>query len=142
MIKRRVARAVVRGGFTLMEMLVVVAILVVLAGAAVPIYLNYLEQAKVDRAKSDVETLAKAVEAYKVQNEDWPQSLATLTQPSPKTGKATLTPENLLDPWERPYQYAPPGAGTHNGIYNRPDVWSEGPTPGDPSGRIGNWKNR
>ena len=40
-----------RSAFTLMEMLVVVAILVVLAGAAVPIYMRYLNEAKKDRAR-------------------------------------------------------------------------------------------
>ena len=44
--KLRDYRATARGGFTLMELLVVVAILVVLAGAAVPIYMTYLENAK------------------------------------------------------------------------------------------------
>ncbi len=46
-------RAQLRGGFTLMELLVVVAILVVLAGAAVPIYTRYLENSKKDRAWQD-----------------------------------------------------------------------------------------
>ena len=40
-----------RSGFTLMEMLVVVAIIVIIAGAATPLVLNYLHNARIDRAK-------------------------------------------------------------------------------------------
>ena len=49
---RRETRAAARAAFTLMEMLVVVAILVVLAGAGGVIYMRYLEDARRDTAKA------------------------------------------------------------------------------------------
>jgi general secretion pathway protein G len=103
---RRNTEALARSAFTLMEMLVVVAILVVLAGAAVPIYLNYLENARRDRVKIDVKNLETAVEAYYTRNSDFPQSLDMLCQPD-ETGKAALEPESLLDPWGQHYVYNP-----------------------------------
>ena len=48
-----------RNAFTLVEMLVVVAIIVVLAGIAVPITLNVLDSSKRDIAKAQCKTLAK-----------------------------------------------------------------------------------
>jgi len=127
-----------RSGFTLMEMLVVVAILVVLAGAAVPIYLSYLEDAKVKRARADVETLTSQCQAFKIQHGDYPQGLIILTQPQGNR-PAVLKEENLLDPWGREYQTTLPGPGQHNQARGLPDIWSEGPNPGDPNSQIGNW---
>ncbi len=46
-----------RGGFTLMELLVVVAILVVLAGAAVPMYMKYLDESKRRLAWTNAKTI-------------------------------------------------------------------------------------
>jgi general secretion pathway protein G len=130
----RQSRALVRTGFTLMEMLVVVAILVVLAGAAVPIYMNYLERAKVDRAWADAKTLAAAAEAYKLSHEgNPPTSLADLTTQDPVTGKSYLEPSALKDPWKNDYRYA--AVGTH-GSTGRPEVSSGGPNG---SMEIGSW---
>jgi general secretion pathway protein G len=135
----RERREVVRTGFTLMEMLVVVAILVVLAGAAVPIYMNYLENAKKDRAKVDVRTLAEACQAFQAQHGELPASLEVLTQPQADGQLATLETSSLLDPWFRPYQYQ--AQGQHNAATGKPDIWSQGPRPGDPNSIIGNWGN-
>jgi general secretion pathway protein G len=134
----REKRADVRGGFTLMEMLVVVAILVVLAGAAVPIYMRYLDDAKINRAKIDCKTIADAASAYQLKNGDFPASLEVLAQPQADGTKAYLEPSSLLDPWGHPYQYAP--QGQHNAAYGKPDVWSNGPRLNDPNGIIGNWE--
>jgi general secretion pathway protein G len=120
-----------------MEMLVVVAILVVLAGASVPIYMRFLEESKVNRAKADVRTIAQAVEAFYLANGDFPATLAELTQPRLDGSLPYLPIEALLDPWNREYQYAP--QGQHNAMYGKPDVWSLGPRPADPNGIIGNW---
>jgi general secretion pathway protein G len=93
-----------RAAFTLMEMLVVVAIIVVLAGAGIPIYLNYLDNAKRDVAKSGVKQIETAVTAYKMRYQQYPQDLVSLTQPSPIDGAAPmLPPAALVDPWGRAY---------------------------------------
>jgi len=135
MIQRDATKAAVRSAFTLMEMLVVVAILVVLAGAAVPIYLNYLENAKVDRCKADVKALTQAVQAYNTRYGDYPQSLEVLTTRNPQDGsKATLSRESLLDPWNRPYVYEPHTIHPDTGV---PRIYSQGPPSSQ--GQIANW---
>jgi general secretion pathway protein G len=133
----RKSQAARRAAFTLMEMLVVVAILVVLAGAAVPIYLRYLDQARIDIAKVGCKNLEQAAEAYKIRYGDYPASLQVLTQPQPDGTLPPLEATALIDPWQREFQYAQ--QGTHNAATGRPDVWSNGPRLGDANGMIGNW---
>lgn len=55
-------------GFTLIELLIVVAIIAILAAIAVPNFLEAQVRSKVSRVKSDMRTLATAVESYQV---DW-----------------------------------------------------------------------
>jgi general secretion pathway protein G len=133
----RKRRKAVRGGFTLMEVLVVVAILVVLAGTGGVIYLRYLEEAYKDRARIDVRTLTQVVETYQVKHGDYPASLAVLTQPQQDGSKPYLEPSALIDPWGREYQYTP--QGQHHPNTGKPDIYSMGPKAGDQSGIIGNW---
>lgn len=138
MLIRRERRPVVRRGFTLMEMLVVVAIIVVLAGTAIPLIINNLENAKKDTARTFCKaTLTQAVEAYKLRINEYPPSLEALTQVWPDGSLPTLKPENIIDPWGHPYQYSP--QGQHNAAYGLPDIWSLGPRVNDPNGIIGNW---
>jgi general secretion pathway protein G len=128
MIVNKPARALARAAFTLMEMLVVVAILVVLAGAAVPIYLNYLDNAKRDRVKADFKVIETAINTYMINNPgSIPQPLQLLTQPDQEGHAALLEPAALLDPWQRPYVF--------DGQFNqarRPHLISQGPPPAGP----------
>jgi len=55
-------------GFTLIELLIVVAIIAILAAIAVPNFLEAQVRSKVSRAKTDMRTLATALEAYYVDN--------------------------------------------------------------------------
>lgn len=59
-------------GFTLIELLIVVAIIAILAAIAVPNFLEAQTRAKVSRAKSDLRTLATALEAYRVDGNNYP----------------------------------------------------------------------
>jgi general secretion pathway protein G len=129
-------RALRRGGFTLMEVLVVVAILVIMAGTGGVIYINYLQKAKMDRAKMDVQALTVAVQAYEANYGNLPTSLQQLTQLMPDGTKATVEASQLLDPWGNMYQYNP--QGTHHGATGKPDIWSQGPPNGNGQ-MIGNW---
>jgi general secretion pathway protein G len=134
---RREGRAAARSAFTLMEMLVVVAILVVLAGAGGVIYMRQLDDAKKDTAKAQCHLLAQTAEAYYTKYGDWPGSLASLTQPTADGGKPYLEPSALVDPWGREYQYQVPGQ--HHASTGKPDVWSQGGNLADPNGSVGNW---
>lgn len=58
-------------GFTLIELLIVVAIIAILAAIAVPNFLEAQTRAKISRAKSDMRTLATALESYYVDHESY-----------------------------------------------------------------------
>ena len=63
-----------RKAFTLIELLIVVAIIAILAAIAVPNFMEAQVRSKVSRVKNDVRSLATALEAYYVDNNKYPPS--------------------------------------------------------------------
>ncbi|MBN1517608.1 type II secretion system protein [Candidatus Sumerlaeota bacterium] len=61
-----------RRGFTLIELLIVVLIIAILTAVAVPNFLEFQTRAKVSRAQADLRTLSMCLEAYMVDNNDYP----------------------------------------------------------------------
>lgn len=59
-------------GFTLIELLIVVAIIAILAAIAMPNFLEAQVRAKVAKARSDMRTIATALETYHVDNNNYP----------------------------------------------------------------------
>ncbi|HZT80373.1 MAG TPA: type II secretion system protein GspG [Gemmataceae bacterium] len=100
------ARAARRAAFTLMEVLVVMAILVILASVGGVAVFKYLEVSKEKAAKLQIKTIENAVEAYYTDTGDYPQSLQALLQPD-ENGRTYLEQKDLTDPWGKPYQYNP-----------------------------------
>jgi general secretion pathway protein G len=130
----RTHRAVRRHAFTLMEMLVVVAIIVMLAGLGGYYYIKQLDQAKRSTAKNQVKTtLTTAVESYYIDhNSNYPASLDVLLVGDDQGyGPYLKTADALRDPWGNPYHYDPNGP---NNAGRQPDIWSD-----SPQGQIGNW---
>ena len=82
-----------RRGFTLIELMIVVVIIVTLTSIAVPNYLRWREQAKVTRAISDIQTLNVDILGYLFTNRDLPHRITDLSSPP------------VSDPWGNPYQY-------------------------------------
>src|SRR5688572_6112143 len=58
--------------FTLIELLIVVAIIAILAAIAVPNFLEAQVRAKVSRVKADIRSMATAIESYAVDNNKYP----------------------------------------------------------------------
>src|SRR5436305_12104219 len=102
----RARRAAGRGGFTLLEVMLVVAILVILAGTGGVVYFRYMDEAKNGTAKMGVHSLETAVNAYYFKNGDYPPNLQVLAQRQADGSPAYLEVSALLDPWGRPYNYA------------------------------------
>jgi prepilin-type N-terminal cleavage/methylation domain-containing protein len=65
-----------RKAFTLIELLIVVAIIAILAAIAVPNFLEAQTRAKVSRVKSDQRTIATAMESYAVDANNYPEQLS------------------------------------------------------------------
>jgi general secretion pathway protein G len=122
-----------RAAFTLMEVLVVVAILVVLAGIGIGVY-RYLDDSKEKIALAGTKNIEMAVNQYKLTHGDFPEQLAILAVPS--EGKpAYLEQKALYDPWNRPYMYDPDQLSPTG----MPLIYSQGVNPGT-SQQIRNWQ--
>lgn len=59
-------------GFTLIELLIVVAIIAILAAIAIPNFLAAQTRSKVSRARADMRTAATGMEAYRIDNDNYP----------------------------------------------------------------------
>lgn len=98
-----------RRAFTLLEVLVVVAIIVMLAGVGGYYLLQRYEEAKISTARIDANGLSTQVETYKLNNGDYPASIEALVQPQPNGGSPLVPPDKIRDPWGKPYQIDPSG---------------------------------
>ena len=68
------------GGFTLMELMIVMAIIAILATIAIPIYVRTLQRAKEATLREDLHTMRTAIDSYTVDKEKAPDSLDDLVQ--------------------------------------------------------------
>ncbi len=91
-------------GITLIELMIVVAIIGTLSAIAVPNYLKYREKGKIALALTDIRIIEKTISIYAIDTGGFPDSLNDLSISNP------------IDPWGNPYRYlridggsAPPG---------------------------------
>jgi len=135
------------GGFTLLEVMVVLVILSILAALVVPKIISRPDEARVVAAKQDIASLMQALNLYRLDNHRYPtteqglQALVTrpTTAPIPPNWKEGGYLDRLpKDPWGNPYQYLNPG------VHGEIDVFSLG-ADGEPGGKgynadIGSWE--
>ena len=80
-------------GFTVVELLIVLAILLTIASMAIPNLLAAIDMARVARAVSEIHTFEDAITDYLVINGQYPDTLANVGY------------GGYLDPWGNPYEY-------------------------------------
>ena len=106
-------------GLTLIEMIVVLAIIALIAGLIVPNVIGRPDEARVTVAAADLRTISAALKMYRLDNAGYPttqQGLAALAEkptsaPIPRTWpEEGYLAEVPRDPWDRPYVYRSPGA--------------------------------
>lgn len=107
--------ASVQRGFTLLELLVVVAIIGMLAGYVGPKYFGELSKAEIKTTRAQIVALEKSLDQYRLDVGRYPTTLeglgALLVKPASakKWNGPYLKKEVPLDPWGNPYVYQNPG---------------------------------
>lgn len=134
-------------GFTLIEIMVVVAILGILAALVVPKIMGRPDEARIVAAKQDIAAIKQALNLYRLDNLRYPtteQGLQALVQkptsgPIPTNWKAGGYLERLpKDPWGVPYQYLNPGVRGEVDIFS---LGAGGATGGEGNDAdIGSWE--
>ena len=112
------SRVEVPRGFTLIEILVVIAVISVLAGLVGPMVFRNVGDAKVAATQAQIELLGLALEQYRLDNDYYPstaQGLEALRalppgEPAARNWRGPYIKKPVpLDPWARPYVYRSPG---------------------------------
>ena len=80
-------------GFTLIEVMIVIAIVGILTSIATPNYIKYKEKARVAVATTEMREIEKEIVNYLIENGELPEDLSEIGM------------DKVLDPWGRPYKY-------------------------------------
>ena len=85
----------VSAGFTLVELMIVVAIMATLAGISIPYYFRYIEMVRTKTVILDIRMIEKEITLFVMANDRYPNDLAEIGL------------DTLLDIWGNPYRYLP-----------------------------------
>jgi general secretion pathway protein G len=120
-----------------MEMMVVVAIIVALAGVGIFYMAGQADEGNKARVKANIKSITDAAVIYKAQhNGQFPPDINTLTIKDQDGYGPYIEPEGILDPWGRPYQY---DANGQNNQGMKPDVHCQMPNN---LGTVVNWSSK
>lgn len=118
-----------RNAFTLIELLLVLVILSVLAAVVVPKFAGRGQQARVTAARSDIASLEVALDAFEIDNGNYPTTEEGLKALVEEPSNATdwrgpyIRRDVPNDPWGNPYIYKSPGDHNEESY----DLYSYGP---------------
>ena len=94
-------------GFTLVELLIVIVILAILTGIAIPTYGLITSRAKESASENEMINIAKAVEMHHVDHQAYPQDV---DYPDSLEDNDYMENVPLLDPWGNFYLYTSNGS--------------------------------
>ena len=118
-------------GFTLIEILIVVAIIAVIGGIVANRIFGGADKAKWRLAQAQIQTLAGKIEGYELDNGNPPEQLQDMVR-EPGNAPGWLGPyakeAELKDPWNRPIDYRVPG---ESGKYDLVSYGADGKPGGD-----------
>jgi general secretion pathway protein G len=149
-VNRPVRRAKRRSGFTLLELLIVLAIIGVLAAMVVPQLLGRQKEANVKITRTSIKGLEDALKLYAVDHdaafpEGGQEALNLLLNPTDKYGKpmSAYLERAPLDAWGQAlfYEFPNTKAATSAAV-ERPAIWSSGPNRKNDNGTgddVNNW---
>lgn len=124
-----------RFGFTLIEIIIVVAIIGLIAALIAPNLIGRFEKSKEEIAKAQIEMLSSAIQSFMIDMKRFPYTLDELINSNDPKWRGPYLSKKIIpkDPWGREYQYKCPG---DHGPF---DLYSFGPdgTLGEKS--ITNW---
>lgn len=104
-----------QSGFSMLEVMVVIAIIGIMMGVMVPVFMGNDDKARVSAAKQDIDAIATALDLYKLDNRRYPttdQGLEALVNPpddADNWSENGYLKKLKADPWGNPYQYLSPG---------------------------------
>ena len=124
-----------RAAFTLMELLLVLAIIGLLMGGAAVGYSSIMDRGRITKMEGNIATLVAYIQTYTTKNNGLPPSQAAGLRAL--VTKRILTDEGILtDPWGEPVEYKYPQSRSKDKF----DIWSKGPDNVSGNGDdIGNW---
>lgn len=105
LLSHRTSRHAAESGFTLVELLLVVAILGILASVAVVNLAGVGEDAKIKAQRTSIDAIKTAVQAFEVSTTAFPQSLDDLTKDQADGRPPLLEKNKLTDQWGTMVQY-------------------------------------
>lgn len=131
-----------RAGYTLIEIMLVLAIIGVLVASAIHLLTGNLLVAQLQTAKGDIQQITTQLQTYEMQNLALPttdqglQALVTrpTIEPVPERWVQMLK-KPPIDPWGNPYQYQCPGKHNPQSF----DLYSWGPDKKESADDVGNW---
>ncbi len=140
--KDSIRKSKLHRAFTLVEIMLVVAILGILAALVIPRIAGKSEEARVTKTQADIKGGIKtAIDEFEIDNGSYPHTLQDLLQ-QPRNARNWHGPyldQVPVDSWGNAYLYSFPGKHNPTGY----DLWSAGPDgkSGD-SDDIGNWQTQ
>lgn len=106
-----------RQGFTLIEMMIVIVIIAILVGTLLPQFRGAQDEASEQRARSELRTLATAIESYYLHNNNTlPATLTTLITANPRI--ISRVPNDPFRSGSNAYTFAVDGNGVYYVVYS------------------------